>query len=155
MPLSVATQKLINEAVADRKPVLVIGGTESERLALAHEVHHALPPLTKPEESDLTRIYEQAGIEPISGRPFRAPHHTISEEGLCGSKAMPMPGEAALAHAGVLFLDSVTQFKPRALKRLLKLLSADADSTIKPFLIAGAESDENSLDLGPAMKLRL
>lgn len=146
MPLSATFQKLINKVVAQRKPLLIRGGTEAERLALAHRIHRLLPPLTQAEKSELARLYKLAGIEKINARPFRSPHHTISEAGLCGGKTIQMPGEVALAHAGVLFLDDVAEFKGKALTRLAKILGAgecaSASAAVlpaRPVLIAGAE----------------
>jgi magnesium chelatase family protein len=138
MALPTATKKLINKVVAERKPLLIIGGTDDERLALARQIHRSFPPLTKTEKSELAAIYKAAGIEPINARPFRAPHHTISEAGLCGGRTKQMPGEVALAHAGVLFLDDVTEFKGKALTRLGKII-ANADQGANPLLIAGGE----------------
>ena len=77
---------------------------------------HFLPPLSKEEILDVTRIYSVCGLTQhglIRHRPFRSPHHSISEVGLIGGGAHIRPGEISLAHRGVLFLDEVLEF-PRA-----------------------------------------
>ena len=82
-----------------------------------------LPPLTPDESIETTRIYSsvgrlQKGQALMATRPFRSPHHTISEPGLVGGGSTPMPGEISMAHNGVLFLDELPEFNRRTLEVL-------------------------------------
>jgi magnesium chelatase family protein len=81
-----------------------------------------LPPLTRTEALEVTRIHSVAGIGRPDGlaasRPFRAPHHTVSPAGLVGGGRPPAPGEATLAHHGVLFLDELSEFSRPSLEAL-------------------------------------
>ena len=88
---------------------------------LARRLPSILPELTKPEAIEVTRIHSVAGLHAgplIVSRPFRAPHHTISPAGLVGGGAPPRPGEATLAHRGVLFLDELSEFQRSSLDAL-------------------------------------
>jgi magnesium chelatase family protein len=89
---------------------------------LARRLPSILPPLAHEEALEVTRIHSVAGLAPGSGlvgaRPFRAPHHTISASGLVGGGVGPAPGEASLAHQGVLFLDELSEFSRHALEAL-------------------------------------
>jgi magnesium chelatase family protein len=89
---------------------------------LARRLPSILPPLTAAEALDVTRIQSVAGLHEGSGlvsrRPFRAPHHTISAAGLVGGGSHPLPGEATLAHHGVLFLDELSEFARPSLEAL-------------------------------------
>ena len=88
---------------------------------LAKRVPSILPPLTLEEALETTKIHSIAGALPahqavVGGRPFRAPHHTISDAGLLGGGTHPMPGEVSLAHNGVLFLDELPEFHRNVLE---------------------------------------
>jgi magnesium chelatase family protein len=90
---------------------------------LAKRVPTILPQLSAAESLETTRIYSALGLlssgQPlVATRPFRAPHHTISEAGLIGGRSIPMPGEISLAHNGVLFLDELPEFNRRTLEVL-------------------------------------
>jgi magnesium chelatase family protein len=88
---------------------------------LARRVPSILPPLSRGEAIEVTRVQSIAGLHAgglVSVRPFRAPHHTISASGLVGGGAPPMPGEATLAHHGVLFLDELSEFSRPSLEAL-------------------------------------
>jgi magnesium chelatase family protein len=88
---------------------------------LARRLPTILPPLTRAEAIEVTRIQSVSGIHAgglISARPFRAPHHTISPAGLAGGGSPPRPGEATLAHHGVLFLDELSEFQRSSLDAL-------------------------------------
>jgi magnesium chelatase family protein len=89
---------------------------------LARRLPSILPPMTAAEAVDVTRIHSVAGLHDGDGlvlqRPFRAPHHTISSSGLVGGGSHPLPGEATLAHHGVLFLDELSEFVRSSLEAL-------------------------------------
>jgi magnesium chelatase family protein len=89
---------------------------------LARRMPSILPPLTATEAIEVTRIQSIAGLHGSGGlvttRPFRAPHHTISAAGLVGGGSSPTPGEATLAHQGVLFLDELSEFTRPSLEAL-------------------------------------
>ena len=82
---------------------------------IARRVPGILPPLSFDEALDVTAVHSVAGLVPagsglVSTRPFRAPHHTISNVALIGGGSQPRPGEVSLAHHGVLFLDELLEF---------------------------------------------
>src|SRR5207247_11219429 len=90
---------------------------------LARALPSSPPSMTPDEALTLTRIYRVAGLLPrdtplITRRPFRAPHHTISQAGLVGGGRQPRPGEISLAHRGVLFLDELPEFGQQTLEVL-------------------------------------
>jgi magnesium chelatase family protein len=89
---------------------------------LARRLPSVLPPLSSAEAIEVTRIQSVAGLHrgggPVAARPFRAPHHTISPAGLVGGGSQPAPGEATLAHNGVLFLDELSEFARSSLEAL-------------------------------------
>jgi len=90
---------------------------------LARRLPSILPPLTRDEAIEVTRIYSVAGHLMARGslmtiRPFRAPHHSASLPALIGGGAAPRPGEASLAHLGVLFLDELPEFRRDTLEAL-------------------------------------
>lgn len=94
---------------------IIIGPPGTGKSMLARRLPSILPPLTPEESLDTTMIYsisEKGGIHGlVSERPFRSPHHTISDSGLAGGGSIPTPGELSLAHNGVLFLDELPEFK--------------------------------------------
>ncbi len=88
---------------------------------LARRIPSILPAMTRAEAIEVTRIHSVAGLHGsglVSARPFRAPHHTISPAGLVGGSAPPRPGEATLAHHGILFLDELAEFQRSSLDAL-------------------------------------
>jgi magnesium chelatase family protein len=94
---------------------------------LARRLTTILPTMTLPEAMDTTRIHSVAGLTGdrtalVTTRPFRAPHHTISDVRLIGGGPVPMPGEVPLAHHGVLFLDERPEFRRHVLEVLRQLL---------------------------------
>jgi magnesium chelatase family protein len=101
----------------------MIGSPGTGKSMLARRLPTILPPLTPTESLETTRIYSAMGRLPagealLSIRPFRSPHHTISDAGMVGGGGVPTPGEISLAHNGVLFLDELPEFHRRSLEVL-------------------------------------
>jgi magnesium chelatase family protein len=103
--------------------VLMIGSPGTGKSMLAQRLPTILPALTPVESLETTRIYSAMGRLPadeplMKQRPFRTPHHTISDAGMVGGGSPPAPGEISLAHHGVLFLDELPEFHRRSLEVL-------------------------------------
>ena len=118
-----AVKRALEVAAAGSHNLIMIGPPGSGKSMLAKRLPSILPPLSLSESLETTQIHSIAGkvgrnISLISQRPFRSPHHTISQVALCGGGQNPQPGEISLAHNGVLFLDELPEFNKSTLEVL-------------------------------------
>ena len=116
-------RRALEIAAAGGHNILLIGAPGGGKTMMARRVAGILPPLHFEEALDCTSIHSVAGTLPpgtalMHHRPFRAPHHTISEVAMVGGGSIPRPGEISLAHNGVLFLDELPEFDRRVLEAL-------------------------------------
>ena len=124
-------RRALEIASAGAHNLLLVGPPGAGKTMMARRVAGILPPFTFDEALEATAVHSVAGLLPagaglLAARPFRAPHHTISDAALVGGGSQPRPGEVSLAHHGVLFLDEMLEFSRHVLEVLRQPLEEGA-----------------------------
>lgn len=146
-------RRALEVAAAGGHNLLMVGPPGAGKTLLARAMPSILPHMTEEESIEVTRVYSVCGLLPagsplVAERPFRAPHHTISDVGLVGGGRWPRPGEISLAHRGVLFLDELPEFGRSVLEVLRQPLE---DGLVTVSRAAGSVTFPAKLTLVGAM----